>query len=98
MRLPGLKIILLVGVLLVVGAVVWVTVDALRPIDLPKDARSDISRAATVAYAHVMVANGLRRIVVDEIWKQPSSGHVPSIGSSMQSPLPKDAKPTAVIL
>ena len=98
MRLRGLKVILLVGILLVVGAVVWITVDALRPIDLPKDARSDISRAATIAYGHIIVADGHSRIVIDEIWKQPSSGHVPSIGSSMSSPLPGDAKPSSLIL
>jgi hypothetical protein len=98
MRLRGFKVILLVGILLVAVALGWVMVDAFRPVDFPKDPRSDISRAATIAYAHIIVADGHRRIVIDEIWKQPSSGHAPSIGSSMQSPLPKDAKPSALIL
>ena len=94
MRARSLKASLLVGILLVVGAVMWVTVDLLRPIDV----RSDISSAAMVAYGHIIVVDGHSRIVVDEIWKQPSSGHVPSIGSSMSSPLPGDAKPSSVIL
>src|SRR4051794_12548539 len=98
MRLRGLKVILLTGILVVVGAVVWITVDALRPIHLPKNARSDISRAATIAYGHIIVADGHSRIVIDEIWKQPSSDHMPSIGWSMRSPLPTDAKPSSVIL
>jgi len=98
MRLRGLKVFLLVGILLVVAAAVWIAIDALRPIHIPEDPRSDISRAATIAYGHITVTDGHSRIVIDEIWKQPPSDHVPSIGWSMRSPLPTDAKPDSVIL
>jgi hypothetical protein len=94
MRARSLKSILAVGVIIVLGAIVWVAVDALRPIDV----RSDISHSATVACGHVVAADRHSRIIIDEIWKQPSSGAIPSIGSSIPSPLPADAQPSLVIL
>jgi len=94
----NLKWILCFAVLLVVGVIVWIAVDAFRPINVRSDVRSAISRSATIAYGHVVAANGHSRIVIDEIWKNPSSGSVPSIGSSVASPLPAEAKPSSVIL
>jgi hypothetical protein len=94
----SLKWILRFAVLLLVGVILWIAVDAFRPINLRSDVRSAISRSATIACGHVVAAGGRSRIIIDEIWKSPSSGAVPSIGSSVASPLPAEAKPSSVIL
>jgi hypothetical protein len=93
-RKCGRKWLLVSVIVAFVGGLVWIIVDAFRPLDM----RAEISRSAVVAYGHVIAEHGQSRVVIEQIWKHSPSGHAPPIGSLVPSRLPVDAKPDSLIL
>ena len=66
----------------VVGWLIWVTVEDLSPIDL----RVQASRAAAIGYGTFHPVNGSSRIMIDEVWKQAASGSSLSVGTIVYTP------------
>ena len=74
-------LLICVGVV-VIGWLVWVTVQDLSPIDVRKQA----SRATAIGYGTLHTANGSSHIVIDEIWKQSASGSAITVGTAVYAP------------
>ena len=71
-------------VVVIIAVVGWMTLQNFRSLD----PRLAVSKAAVVAYGHVVVSARRSHVVIDEIWKRSTSSEPVAIGTVVPFPVP----------
>jgi len=94
MRARTLKRLLLCLAVAFVGALVWITVEDFRPLDI----RSQVSTSSVIAYGRFVSEGARSHIVIDEIWKHSPSADPISVGASLPHRIASAAKPPDAVV
>ena len=93
------KSLLICLVVAFVAGIVWITLEDVSSLDASLDIRLQAARSAAVAYGTLREDAGHRQIVVEEIWKHPSSGEQLTVGAALPAPpIPRDARPDGLVV